>query len=62
MRAPEIIDRLKSGERVQFPAEWLDVFFVDVQKMDEPVRLDVLVEKGTATIGVLPLTKTSTVA
>lgn len=59
MRAPEIIDRLKGGERVQFPAEWLDVFFVDVQKMKVAVRLDVLVENGTATIGVLDLAMAS---
>lgn len=55
MHAPEIIDRLKGGERVQFPAEWLDVFFAESSRIKGPARLDVLIEDGVATLGALPI-------
>ena len=54
MRAPEIIERLKGGERVQFPAEWLDVFFADASRMPGTTRLEVLIDDGVATLAVLP--------
>lgn len=59
MHAPEIIERLKGGERVQFPAEWLDVFFAEASRIQGQTRLDVLIEDGVATLGALPVAQAS---
>ena len=55
MHAPEIIEHLKGGERVQFPAEWLDVFFAEASQIKGQTRLDVLIDNGQVTLGALPV-------